>query len=395
MAFSLVPTYPDDPRLDALVTGLRGYLEGELADYERDLNLGPETALDRSMLEPVWQRSRELGFYGIHLPQSLGGQGLTYTQLAALKEEIGASGRQLATSVLGDMGGPLRVGPIFEHATEHQIEKYLLPVVRAERSCCFSMTEDDAGSDVRRMRTTATPTAGGFRITGHKVFSTGGTFADFTILVARMAGEEESYAAFFVDLDSPGCRVLPGALPLSGQNIESDIVLDDCFVPQENLLGEVGQGLRIALGRVTANRLLHCPTALGAARRALTLAVGFAAQRTLFNGLLLEKQAIQHRLADMATDYYAARSMTYDALADLDAGRKPRIESFMCKLFVAERSFEIADTALQLHGKAGMVRGAEIEVIWRRLRMFRVLTGSSEIQRNGVIRDLVQCLGTR
>ena len=95
----------------------------------------------------------------------------------------------------------------------------------------------------------------------------------------------------------------------------------------------------------------------------------------------------------MATDYYAARSMTYDALADLDAGRRPRIESFMCKLFVAERSFEIADAALQLHGKAGMVRGAEIEVIWRRLRMFRVLTGSSEIQRNGVIRDLVQSLG--
>ncbi|NGN94940.1 acyl-CoA dehydrogenase family protein [Nocardioides sp. KC13] len=393
MTFSLTPCYPENPRLDELVTRLRDYLDGELADYERGLGLAPETPLDRSMLEPVWQRSRELGFYGIHLPTSLGGQGLSYTELAALKEEIGASGRQLATSVLGDMGGPLRVGAIFEHATEHQIEKYLMPVVRGERACCFSMTEDDAGSDVRRMRTTATPTPGGFLVSGHKVFSTGGTFADFAILVARMSGEEESYAAFFVDLDSPGCRVLPGDLPLSGQNIESDIVLEDCFVPQENLLGEIGQGLRIALGRVTANRLLHCPTALGAARRALALALDHAANRTVFDGLLLEKQAIQHRLADMATDYYAARSMTYDALADLDAGRRPRIESFMCKLFVAERSFEIADAALQLHGKAGMVRGAEIEVIWRRLRMFRVLTGSSEIQRNGVIRDLVKSLG--
>ncbi|MFE6509733.1 acyl-CoA dehydrogenase family protein [Nocardioides sp. NPDC057767] len=393
MTFSLIPSYPDNPRLDELVTRLRDYLDGELADYERGLGLGPETPLERSMLEPVWRRSRELGFYGIHLPESLGGQGLSFTELAALKEEIGASGRQLATSVLGDMGGPLRVGAIFEHATEHQVEKYLMPVVRGERACCFSMTEDDAGSDVRRMRTTATPTPGGFLVSGHKVFSTGGTFADFAILVARMAGEEESYAAFFVDLDSPGCRVLPGDLPLSGQNIESDVVLEDCFVPQENLLGEVGQGLRIALGRVTANRLLHCPTALGAARRALTLALDHAAHRTVFDGLLLEKQAIQHRLADMATDYYAARSMTYAALTDLDAGRRPRIESFMCKLFVAERSFEIADAALQLHGKAGMVRGAEIEVIWRRLRMFRVLTGSSEIQRNGVIRDLVKALG--
>lgn len=394
MTFSLTPSYEDNPGLDALVTRLRDYLDGELADYERSLELGPETPLDRSILEPVWQRSRELGFYGIHLPEELGGQGLTYTELAALKEEIGASGRQLATSVLGDMGGPLRIGAIFEHATEHQIEKYLLPVVRGERACCFSMTEEDAGSDVRRMQTTATPVDGGYRITGHKVFSTAGTFADFSILVARMADTEESYAAFFVDLDSPGCQVLPGALPLSGQNIESDVVLDDCFVPQENLLGEVGQGLKIALGRVTSNRLLHCPTAIGAARRALTLALEFAAGRTVFGGLLLEKQAIQHQLADMATDFYAARSMTYDALAALDAGKRPRIESFMCKLFVAERAFQIADAALQMHGKAGMVRGAEIEVIWRRLRMFRVLTGASEIQRNGVIRDLVQSLGS-
>jgi alkylation response protein AidB-like acyl-CoA dehydrogenase len=353
MTFSLRPTYDDNPRLQDLVTRLRDYLEGELADYERELGIGPESVLDRGMLEPVWQRSRELGFYGIHLPEELGGQALTYTELAALKEEIGASDRELSTSVLGDMGGPLR------------------------------------GSDVRRMQTTATPVHSGFRITGHKVFSTAGTFADFSILVARMAGEDEAYSAFFVDLDSPGCRVVPGAVPMSGQNIESDVILEDCFVPAANLLGEVGQGLRISLGRVTANRLLHGPTALGAARRAIELAVDFAANRTIFDGLLLEKQAIQHRLADMVTDYYAARSMTYDALAALDAGKSPRIESFMCKLFVAERAFEIADAAVQIHGKAGMIRGATVEVLWRKLRMFRVLTGSSEIQRNGIVRELV------
>ncbi|GAA0985445.1 MULTISPECIES: acyl-CoA dehydrogenase family protein [Nocardiopsis] len=393
MAFMLQPTYHDNPRLDALVGGLRDYLSGELAAYEDDLGLAPETPLHRSQLEPVWRRSRELGFYGIHLPEDLGGRALSYTELAALKEEVGASGRVLATSVLGDMGGPLRIGAIFEHATEYQREKYLLPVVRAQRACCFSMTEDDAGSDVRRMRTTATPVPGGYRITGHKVFSTGGTFADFSILVARMAGSEESYSAFLVDLDSPGCRVSPGQVPLSGQNIESDVVLDDCFVPAENLLGEEGQGMRISLGRVTANRLLHCPTALGAARRAIGLAFDFAAGRSVSGGLLLEKQAIQHTLADMATDYYAARSMTYDALALLDAGERPRVESFMCKLFVAERAFAIADRAVQMHGKAGMVRGAPVEVIWRQLRMFRVLTGASEIQRNGIVREMVRAAG--
>ncbi|AMM32918.1 acyl-CoA dehydrogenase [Sinomonas atrocyanea] len=395
MSFSLEPAYDDNPRLADLVARLRTYLSGELAQYEQDLGLGPETPLDRSMLEPVWRRSRELGFYGVHLPEKLGGQSLSFTELAALKEEVGASGRILSTSVLGDMGGPLRVGSIFEYATESQIHRYLLPVVRAERACCFSLTEDDAGSDVRAMRTTATPVDGGYRITGHKVFSTGGTFADFSILVARMAGTDDVYSAFLVDLASPGCEVRPGRVPLSGQNIESDIVLEDCFVPAENLLGGEGQGLRIGLGRVVVNRLLHCPTALGAARQALSLALDFAADRQVSGGALLEKQAIQHRLADMATDYYAARAMTYDALRALDAGARPQTESFMCKLFVAERAFEIADAALQIHGKAGMVRGAQIEVLWRRLRMFRVLTGSSEIQRNGIIRELAKVAGGR
>ncbi|MDF9716132.1 acyl-CoA dehydrogenase family protein [Nocardioides sp. ChNu-99] len=388
MTFSLRPTY-DDPTVQALVERLRDYLEGELADHERELGLEHTSTLDRATLQQVWLRSRELGFYGIHLPPELGGEGLSWTALAALKEEIGASGRVLATSVLGDMGGPLRVGSLFDVATPEQVEEFLLPVVHGHRACCFSITEDDAGSDVRRMTTTATPAPGGYRLTGRKVFSTGGTFADFAVVVARMAGEQEAYSAFLVDLDAPGVRVVPGRLPLTGQNVESDVVLDDCFVPALNLLGAEGEGLRIALGRITANRLLHCPTALGGARRALEIALRHAAARPVSGGLLLEKQAVQHTLADMATELFAARSMTYAALADLDAGARPRMESFMCKLYVGETAFAIADRSLQLLGKAGMVQGTEIEHLWHALRMFRVLTGPSEIQRNGIVRDLV------
>jgi len=182
MLFSLRPDYVSDPLLNDLVTRLRDYLEGELADYERDRGVRPETPITRALLEPVWRRSRELGFYGIHLPPELGGQGLTYTQLAALKEEVGASGRALAHSVLGEMGGPLRVGDILGAATEHQLQTYFLPVVRGERACCFSMTEADAGSDVRAMRTEAVPDGGGYRLTGHKVFSSAGPVADFAIV---------------------------------------------------------------------------------------------------------------------------------------------------------------------------------------------------------------------
>ncbi|MFC7714487.1 acyl-CoA dehydrogenase family protein [Nonomuraea recticatena] len=278
MPFTLTPTYDENPRLRELVTRLRDYLDGELADYEAKLGLTHESRYTRDVLEPVWRRSRELGFYGIHLPPEHGGQGLSFTELGALKEEVGASGRVLQLSVLGDMGGPLRAGSILRYATREQLDRYLLPVIRAERACCFSLTETGAGSDVRAMTTTATPDGEGWRITGHKVFSSAGPFADFSVLIARVAGSD-AYAAFLVDLDSPGCTVRDAETPMSGQHIESDIILDDCYVGPGQLLGEVGDGLRIGLGRVTANRLLHCPTVLGLTRRALALTLDFARTR--------------------------------------------------------------------------------------------------------------------
>ncbi len=392
MLFSLRPDYPHDPFLDGLVRQLRAYLDGELADYERANAVTWQTPISRALLEPVWRRSRELGFYGIHLPSELGGQGLTYTQLAALKEEIAAGGRVLGHSVLGEMGGPLRVGDILAGATPHQLERWFLPVVRGERACCFSLTETDAGSDVRSMRTTAVrdPDGQGYRLTGHKVFSSAGPVADFAIVIARMDGTEKTYSAFLVDLDSPGCQVLDGATPMSGEHIESDIVLSDCRVPAANLLGAEGDGLLLGLGRVNVNRLLHCPSVLGLARRALELTLDRARTRTVAGAPLADLQSIQHKLADMATSYYAARAMTYAALAALDTGMVPRLEAFMCKLNVAESAFRILDEAVQIHGKEGLTQGNEVEFLFRKVRMFRVLTGTSEIQKNGIAKLLLR-----
>jgi alkylation response protein AidB-like acyl-CoA dehydrogenase len=390
MLFSLRPSYDADPVLQDLVDRLRGHLAGELADYERERGLTPATPITRELLEPVWRRSRELGFYGIHLPSGLGGQDLTYTQLAALKEEIGASGRVLGHSVLGEMGGPLRVGDVLAAATGHQLDTYFLPVVRGERACCFSLTETDAGSDVRAMRTVAVPDEDGYRLTGHKVFSSAGPVADFALVIARMDGTERSYSAFLVDLDSAGCQVTDGAVPMSGEHIEADIILKDCFVPAANLLGNEGDGLKLGLGRVNVNRLLHCPSVLGMTRRALELTLERARTRTVGGAPLADLQVIQHKLADMATEFYAARAMTYAALADLDTGTVPRLEAFMCKLFVAESAFRILDQAVQIHGKEGLTQGNEIEFLFRKVRMFRVLTGTSEIQKNGIAKLLLR-----
>ncbi|MEV5018000.1 acyl-CoA dehydrogenase [Streptomyces sp. NPDC053780] len=146
--------------------------------------------------------------------------------------------------------------------------------------------------------------------------------------------------------------------------------------------------MRIALGRVTTNRLLHCPTVLGATRRAVRLTLDPTRTRQVAGQPLLTLQAIQHKVADMATGFYAARSMTYAALAALDEGREVHAEAFMCKLFVAESAFRILDEAVQIHGKEGLTQGNEIEYLFRKIRMFRILTGTSEIQRNGIAKLL-------
>ncbi|ALO06165.1 Acyl-CoA dehydrogenase [Streptomyces venezuelae] len=389
MPYTLEPSYDDDPRLRELVVRLRAYLNDELLPYERERGITPESRVDRPTLEHVWKRSRELGFYGISLPPELGGQGIGFTELCALKEELTASGAALSHSVLGDMGGPLRVGAIVKYATADQLERYLMPVVRGERACCFSITEEDAGSDVRRMRTTATPDGDSYVLDGHKVFSSAAPFADFAIVVARMAGTEEAYSAFLVDLDTPGCRVLDGEVPMSGQQMEGDLVFENCRIPAENLLGEIGQGLRIGIGRITLNRLLHCPSLIGAARRAWDLSVAHAKSRVAFGQPLLALQAVQHKLADMATEVYAARSLVMATAARADRGENIAVEANMCKLFASEACFRVADQAVQIHGKAGLTRGHEVEQIFRTLRMFRIVTGTTEIHKNAIAKALV------
>ncbi|MFE0737995.1 acyl-CoA dehydrogenase family protein [Streptomyces sp. NPDC058855] len=389
MPFTLEPSYPDNPRLQDLVVRLRSYLADELIPYEREHGITAETRLDRTTLEHVWKRSAELGFYGISLPPELGGQGLSFSELCALKEELTASGAALSHSVLGDMGGPLRVGAIVKYATEEQRERYLMPVVRGERACCFSITEEDAGSDVRRMATTATPDGDGYVLNGKKVFSSAAPFADFAIVVARMAGEEEAYSAFLVDLDTPGCTVLDGEVPMSGQQMEGDLLFEDCRVPAANLLGEIGQGLRIGIGRITLNRLLHCPSLIGAARRAWDLSVQYAMNRVVFGQPLLAHQAIHHKIAEMATEIYAARAMVMTTAAKADRGDNVSVEANMCKLFTSEAAFRVADQAVQIHGKAGLTRGNEVEQIFRSLRMFRIVTGTTEIHKNAIAKGLI------
>jgi alkylation response protein AidB-like acyl-CoA dehydrogenase len=383
------------PRYAAPITELRQrlgeYLNNELIPFERREGLGYEDKFDRALIRSVWRRCRELGFYGIQLPVAMGGQGLPLAELCLLKDDVAASGAILFPHVLGDWGGPSRIGSLVKHVSPYQRQRYVEPVVNGELGMCFAMTEPQSGSDAASIRTRAVRDGDHYVVTGHKHYISASTFADaaITMCVTDPDAGSKGISAFFIDLDAPGVRLEHDCVPMSGQYIDADIHFDQVRVPAAHLIGEEGEGLRIAMGRISVNRLLHCPTMIGLARQALRLSIDYAHHRQQFGGPISRFQAIQHMLADMATALYACEKMVLATAEAADRGVDIRAEASMCKLFVSERCFEIADKAVQIHGNVGVTRHHPVEFIFRRLRMYRIVTGTSEIQRNTVAKEIL------
>jgi alkylation response protein AidB-like acyl-CoA dehydrogenase len=199
--------------------------------------------------------------------------------------------------------------------------------------------------------------------------------------------------AFFVERDRLGFAIEGGYKTMAGQSHTANIVLSDCRIPASNQIGERGKGLGLALGRITVNRLLHCPAMLGLAQLALQDSIRHAQRRQQFGKPIGAFQAIQHQLADMATELAAARALMLSVARSLDLGVDARAQASMAKLFCSETAFRVADRAVQIHGGEGIVQGSRVEFLFRMLRMYRVLTGTSEIQRNTIAKELLQPAG--
>ena len=378
-------------RAAELIGRLQAFLNGELADLVRAQGINHENSPSLETLRGVWKRSRDLGFYGLTLPEKLGGLGLSVHDHVLVKEAIYATGSPFAPHVLGELSGPPRVGALARQATPEQLQNYILPVARAEKAICFALTEAEAGSAAGAVQPRAVKDGEHYVLNGRKRFISGSPFADAAVLMASTAtnpGERE-VTAFFVDLNQAGARVEAGYKTMAGQSHTGDIVLEDCRIPAGNLIGQPGRGLALALGRITVNRLLHCPAMVGLATVALRDARDYALQRRQFGRSIAQFQAIQHMLADMATDLTAARALMLNVARQIDAGSEARAEASMAKLFCSEAAFRIADRAVQVHGGEGIVQGRRVEFLFRMLRMYRVLTGTSEIQRNTIARELL------
>ncbi|WP_084652407.1 acyl-CoA dehydrogenase family protein [Ottowia thiooxydans] len=370
---------------------LNEYLKSELIPLEKRLGLGYQDRFERSLIRSIWQRCRELGFYGAQLPVALGGCGLSIEQHCLLKDDAAASGAILFPHVLGDWGGPSRIGSLVKYLTPSQRSEYLEPVVHGQKGICFAMTEPRSGSDAASIQTSAVRDGDHYVINGRKHFITASTFADAAILmcVTDPSAGAKGISAVFVDLDAPGVRLDYDCVPMSGQFVDADIIFENVRVPVKNVIGQEGQGFHIAMNRINTNRVLHCPTMLGLARQTYELSLEYAQQRKQFGGAISRFQAIQHMLADMATSLYACEHMILATARKADRGDDIRTEASMCKLFVSERCFEVADKAVQIHGNVGVTQDHPVEFIFRRLRMYRIVTGTSEIQRNTIAKGIL------
>jgi alkylation response protein AidB-like acyl-CoA dehydrogenase len=330
-----------------------------------------------------------LGAMGMVVPEAWGGAGADYVSLALALEEIAAGDG--ATSTIVSVQNSVVCGPLLAFGTEAQKQKYLRPLASGAKLGCFCLTEPQAGSDAAAVATRAEARDGHYVLSGVKQFITSGRNADVAIVFAvtdRAAGKK-GISAFVVDTGSPGF-VVSRVEDKTGQRASdtAQITLDGCVVPAENRLGPEGAGYRIALSNLEAGRIGIAAQAVGMARAAFEAALAYARDRTSFGKPIAEHQAVNFRLADMATQIEAARALVLSAAALRDAAAPCLKEASMAKLFASEMAEHVCSDAIQVHGGYGYVTDFPVERIWRDVRVCQIYEGTSDIQRLVIGRSL-------
>jgi len=323
-----------------------------------------------------------LGVLGMVVPERYGGAAADYVSLAVTLEEIAAGDG--ATSTIVSVQNSVVCGPLNAFGTDAQKEKYLKPLARGERFGCFCLTEPQVGSDAGAIATRAERDGDSWVLNGVKQFITTGKNADVAIVfaVTDKAGGKRGISAFVVDTSSKGFVVARVEEKLGQRASDTaQIAFEDCRVPAASLLGREGEGYRIALANLEAGRIGIAAQAVGMARSALEAALSFARDRIAFGKAIAQHQAINFKLADMATQIEAARQLVWHAAALRDAGEPCLKEASMAKLFASEMAERVCSDAIQIHGGYGYVGDFPVERIYRDVRVCQIYEGTSEIQR--------------
>ena len=340
----------------------------------------------------VVKKLGEMGLMGVIFPEELGGAGMGYVEYVLAVEELSRVDGSVGIIVASH--NSLCTNHIFLGGNDAQKKKYVTKLASGEWLGAWGLTEPGSGSDAGGMRTTAVKGDGGWVLNGSKTFITNGTYADCALVLAvtdKEKGTRGGISAFVVEKGTPGFR--PGKkenkLGLRASDT-AELIFENCVVPEENLVGAVGEGFKDAMRVLDGGRISIAALSLGMARGALDAAVKYATARKQFGKAISEFQAIQFKLADMATQLDAAWLLTMRAAQIKDKGQKVTMEAAMAKLYASEAACRICDEGVQIHGGYGFIKDYPAEKFYRDVKLCTIGEGTSEIQRIVISRELLK-----
>ena len=360
----------------AVQDAIRTYVQAEIAPHA--------AAWDKAHHFPAEQLKglAALGCYGVAVPTAWDGAGLDYLALALILEEI-AAGDGGTSTVVSVNNCPV-CSILMAFGNEDQKERFLKPLARGDMLGAFCLTEPHVGSEAGGLRTTATRDGDDYVLNGVKQFITSGKHGDVAIVMAvtDKAAGKKGISAFLVPTDTPGYTVARIEDKLGQHSSDTaQILFENCRVPVANRLGDEGQGLKIALSGLEGGRIGIASQSVGMARAAFEAALRYSKDRVTFGQPIFEHQAVQFKLADMATQLEAARQLIWHAAALKDAGKPCLKEAAMAKLFASEMAERVCSDAIQIHGGYGYLSDFPVERIYRDVRVCQIYEGTSEVQK--------------
>lgn len=339
----------------------------------------------------VIQKMAELGLMGIPIPEEWGGAGADFISYILALEEI--SKVSATVGVILAVHTSVGTMPILKYGTKEQKQKFVTPLARGEYLGAFALTEPGAGSDASSIRTTARKVGDKYILNGTKIFITNAGEADVyvTFAVTDPSKGGKGISAFIVEKDTPGFRVgkKEKKMGLNGSNT-CELIFEEAEVPCENLLGREGQGYEVALSNLAGGRIGIGAQALGIATAAFEHSLSYAKERKQFGAPISKLQAIQFKLADMATQIEAARLLVYRAADMRQNGQECKKEASMAKMFATDVAMRVTTEAIQIFGGYGYTREYPVERLFRDAKVTQIYEGTNEIQRLVIARELIQ-----
>jgi alkylation response protein AidB-like acyl-CoA dehydrogenase len=380
---------PEDLRL--LRQAIRDFANKEVAPIAREID--EEERVPFEML----RKAGDLGLMGLPFPEQYGGADAGIVGYCVLMEELNRKCASTAT-IIG-AHAQLAAMSIYLGGDDAQTDRFLRPLCAGKQIGAWALTEPNAGSDAAHLRTSATRDGDAWVLNGSKMWITNGSFADVVVVFAAndlALGARGGITAFIVEKDTPGFRVgkVEPKMGLRASHTAS-LYFEDCRVPAENVIGEVGRGFGIAMQTLDIGRCGLGACSLGSAKEAYEMSLRYAVERQQFGRPIADFQAIQFKLAQMVVKIYAMEQMVYDCAYRVQRGESATLESSIVKLFCTESASQIIDEAIQIHGGMGFSRELPLERMYRDARVTRIFEGTNEIQQHVIASEILKNAGHR